>query len=513
MRQFIAAFSLLVLQTSFLYQPAQASTAFRFSLLDEPHSLDPAEIHGSTPQYLFHQVYRGLFRYQRGVGLIPEGAESCRRRNLSGKKSMLCTLRKDFKYSDGSPVVAADYVRSFRRLVDPNVRSVRSEVLLPLKNAKKILTGKAKPESLGITAPTPHQLIFNFETDAPEFQHRLIMPTLAPLPDRPIKKDRGQFAEMAYTGPYVISAWKKGHYVHLKPNPHYFRQSRTRPRVEIQFVQDDTTNLRLYDLGDLDFLLRLDPALIPILSKQPDFFFNPMARFDYMGFGPDLKPHPKLREALAYGLNYPELQKLYHALGTPGCPSLPPSYMKTVPCYRFDLKRAKRALAEVPEDIRNKRWKLQYSLLGGDLTHRGMVWMQHQWRKHLGLQIDLEQIEQGMFLQSLKDHPAPIFRKGVTIDRPTCLAATEIFLDQQPENYLGYKDPEYMKAVRRLSEATAVAAKKTYCTQALKQLMDKHVMIPLGEIHFALRARKTFEGWTLNELNQLDLTDLRHSKK
>ena len=139
--------------------------------------------------------------------------------------------------------------------------------------------------------------------------------------------------------------------------------------------------------------------------------------------------------------------------------------------------------------------------------------MQHQWRKHLGLQIDLEQIEQGMFLQSLKDHPAPIFRKGVTIDRPTCLAATELFLDQQPENYLGYKDPEYMKAVRRLSEATAVAAKKTYCTQALKQLMDKHVMIPLGEIHFALRARKTFEGWTLNELNQLDLTDLRHSKK
>ena len=39
-------------------------------------------------------------------------------------------------------------------------------------------------------------------------------------------------------------------------------------------------------------------------------------------------------------------------------------------------------------------------------------------------------------------------------------------------------------------------------------LMKNYFLIPLGAIHFSMLAKPEFTGWKLNQMNQLDLSNL-----
>ncbi len=64
-------------------------------------------------------------------------------------------------------------------------------------------------------------------------------------------------------------------------------------------------------------------------------------------------------------------------------------------------------------------------------------------KKNLGWTVELRGQEQAVYLARLRDKPPDVFRKGVSLDRPTCLAALEVFLKGNPENYIALDDPKY----------------------------------------------------------------------
>ena len=309
------------------------------------------------------------------------------------------------------------------------------------------------------------------------------------------------------SGPYKFKSWKSGSKIVLENNTHYKFGNPQRPDIEFYFIEDDTTALNLYDQGVLNFLRRVGVSDIPALSKNKDFIQLPMARMDYLGFGNELKPHHHLRKALAHALDYKQLAKIYHALGRPGCPSLLQKYYGKPICYDFDLKLAKKHFKQVPESLKKKRWKLYYSKLGGESIKKGMEWIQSQWKTHLGLTVDLEPMETTSYLAKLTPSAPALFRKGVSIDRPTCRAALEIFNPDHRENYIHFNNKDYVTLVGQMDQSKP--SNKSKCRKAIQTLMDSYVMLPMGEIHFSLRVRPEVTGWDLNELNQLNLADLK----
>jgi oligopeptide transport system substrate-binding protein len=297
--------------------------------------------------------------------------------------------------------------------------------------------------------------------------------------------------------------------VRLESNLHYKKgDAKARPPVEILFVDDDETALNLYEQGQLTFLRRLPTTMIPKMKSRPDFIQVPIARFDYLGIGPQFENEPDLREALAYSLDFNELARIYDALGIPGCPSLPRHLMEAEPCIKFDLPRAKAALAKASSDDKKKRYSLGFSKLGGDDIKKGAEWEQAQWKKNLGLTFDLDSAEQGVYLARLKSNPPSVFRKGIGLERPTCLAALETFAEGGSENYVNFHDAKYEKIVAELTSAKSEKQRRKLCSQGIQILLDSHKILPLGRIHFTLLARPEFKGWSLNEMNQLDLARL-----
>src|SRR5262249_31372533 len=114
-----------------------------------------------------------------------------------------------------------------------------------------------------------------------------------------------------------------------------------------------------------------------------------------------------------------------------------------------------------------------------------------------------------MYIAKLKAAPPAAFRKGVGLDRPTCLAGLEVMSKDHPENYLRINDAKFESYLVKLRREANPNRARSLCTKAIRQLMDQHLFIPMGEMHFSMMVKPQFVGWEVNETNQLDLTDLR----
>lgn len=146
--------------------------------------------------------------------------------------------------------------------------------------------------------------------------------------------------------------------------------------------------------------------------------------------------------------------------------------------------------------------------MGGEDIRRGVEWFQGQWRSDLKINLELQSREQKMFLAWLKAKPPALFRKGLSLNRPTCLAALETFSKDNAENFIGFKNERFEKILTRLSESHSEEEKKKLCSEGLAILIQEAWIIPLGEIKFTVLVDPKFRGWSLNELNQLDLRGL-----
>ena len=482
-----------------------AAESFRFHLLAEPHSLDPQSASSNSGNYFFHNIFRGLFRFHSRRGLIPEGAKAC----VRGKLKLTCTLNSAHHWSNGAPIVSEDYLRAFRRLADPGLKSPQTELLLNLKNARKILAGELPADRLGVTAVSKTVLRFDFEEEDPEFEYRLINVAAAPMPKSGIPKREGA-ATLVTSGPYKIKEWKPGQRIELVPNPNYgLPAAADRPDLEALIVENDSTALRLYETGRLNFLRRRSYSDIPRYKDCPEYHQFQVARFDYIGFAGPLKDNAALREALATSIDFATYKNLVDNKGLPGCPTLPARLMDRQPCLRFNAVGAKAALAKAGP---LPKLEFYFSRMGGDDIAQTVEWIQGQWKKNLDVRVELNGEEQVVYLQHLRSKPPAIFRKGAGLDRPTCLAALEIFTRADPENYLRLQDDEFERLVKTLSAAKGEGERKTACRKAVERLMAGYRLIPLGEMYFSILAKVHFQGWDLNELNQLDLTDLRDSQ-
>jgi oligopeptide transport system substrate-binding protein len=483
---------------------AAGEKVFRFHMMEEPSTLDPAKLESNEQSYLFSAVFAGLYKFDDKNGLIPVGAEKC---EWSNSKKLRCTLNKSFKWSDGSPVVADHYIQAFRHVLDPATKSRDAELLFSLQGAQDIYKGQQPKDSanLGIQSQGDYELVFSFAKPDFEFEYKLVNPSLFPWKKLP---DDQKLSANLYNGPYKMTHWQRGKKITLVSNDQFSKSITARPNIEILIVQDDTTALNLFENGTLTFLKRIPSISVAKYKSHPAFIQKQFMRFDYIGFGETLKAHRLFRKALALSVDYEELGRLSEAGSKAGCLNIPDKAHDGLLCLKFDLKAAKDALARVPEKIKSQKLILAFSAQGGDDIKRQSEWFQSQWLKNLGLKIEIQSFENKMHLQNLKLNIPSIFRKGVSIDRPTCLAALETFSEKNPENYIRFKNPAYERLLEQLNVNIAISKRKKICSLASRTLLSEFALIPMGPVPFSILALPGFKGWTLNRLNQLDLSAL-----
>jgi len=475
---------------------------FKLSLFQEPKNLDPQLTSSASSNYLLQNLHRNLLQFDNIQGLKPDLAEKCEWKN---SKKLACTISKDAKWSDGSSISCSDFIRAYNVLLKNPLAATSAQVLFSIQNAKNIFLHLKKTEDLGILCASDKKIEFLFTEADPEFEYNLTRTSLAPRP--PLDENKPREIDFLSSGPYKVKNWTKNIKIEIEKNPFYKNGNLQRPNVEFYFIVEDFTALQFYQKNKLDFLRRLPVSLYPEWKDKKDFLPVEVLRFDYYGFSSKISQLEQ-RKLLLHSLDFDDLKKIYNSGGTPGCAPLPTDFFenKQIPCAKMDSKIIQSLLPKMkpwPSDF-----SFAYSTQGGDDPRRLSEWLQSQWKKNLKLDIKIKSFENKIFISELKKNQLSVFRKGVSVDRPTCLAALEIFTKDHPENYIQLNDPAFEKIVLQLKSAKRDSQKKKLCGQGVQHLIDQALLIPAGRFDFFTLLNPKLQGFKLNWLNQMDLSGI-----
>ena len=123
---------LLLIALSF---PLSADETLRRGLGPEPDSLDIHQAQGLAAINLLRDLREGLVTYNSARRT---GSWCCRRMGCGWMKAGSTGLNcgKMPRWSDGSPVVAGDFLRGLRAAVDPATAAATAGLLAPIVNAE-----------------------------------------------------------------------------------------------------------------------------------------------------------------------------------------------------------------------------------------------------------------------------------------------------------------------------------------------------------------------------------------
>jgi oligopeptide transport system substrate-binding protein len=152
-----------------------------------------------------------------GFRLVPEVAASFPKVSRNGK-TYTFTLRKGFRFSDGTPVRASAFARAIHRVLAPGVRSAGAQFMVEIAGANAFETGKAKAIS-GVVARR-NRLVIRLTRPVPDFPARTTMPFFCAVPPN-LPSDPEGVRSFPAAGPYLVTDFRPGERVALRRNRFY----------------------------------------------------------------------------------------------------------------------------------------------------------------------------------------------------------------------------------------------------------------------------------------------------
>jgi oligopeptide transport system substrate-binding protein len=509
-------------------------TTFNLNLDEGLSSLDPAFARNLYALWMDNQLYNGLVQIDDSLKTQPCIAKSW---DLS-EDGLAYTfhLRNDvyfqddplFKNGKGRKAVAADFVYSFGRLIDPKVAASGSWIL-----SDKV-EGKDAFVALNDTT-------FQVKLKRPftPFLSMLTAQYCSVVPHEVVDHYGKDFREHPVgTGPFKFKYWKEGEVLVFLKNEHYWEKDKDGSplphldAIRATFIGDKQTAFMEFLSKKLDFLNDIDGSYRDdILTKsgkvtqkyQGRFVLNagPYLNTIYLGMLVDsslaiVKCSPlknvKIRQAVNCAIDKQKMIKyLRNSMGTPGYAGFIPVGMpgfdaKAVKGYSYDPERARQLLKEAgyPEG-KNMPEIVLHTTVG----YRSLIeYVQGQLDK-IGIKTSVE-ITQGASLRELVSKNGVNFFYGTWIaDYPDAENYLSVFYSKNKipwgPNYTGFnnKQFDYM-----FEEAYHIADdQKRY---ALYQKMDNLVMAqaPVVILYYDKRVnlyQNNVTGYSVNAQNLLTL--------
>lgn len=167
-------------------------------------------------------------------------------------------LRKNAKWSNGDPLTAKDFVYSYQRTVTPATKSQMAFYLYQIKNAQAINSGKKKPSTLGVTAPSKYHLRIELTRPLSYFKNLLAWPLFFPQNQKVVQKYGKLYGTQAkYTvssGPFTLTKWTGNNKTWtLAKNKNYWDAKDVKlSKVNEQVSESTTTSYNLFQAGKAD---------------------------------------------------------------------------------------------------------------------------------------------------------------------------------------------------------------------------------------------------------------------
>jgi peptide/nickel transport system substrate-binding protein len=328
-----------------------------------PDYLDPALSHSEEGWTAIYDTYIPLLTYkhasgQEGSEVVPGLARSLPKISADGKTYSL-RLREGLRYSDGTPVKAADFTRAIERvfLLNSSGSPFYTDIVGAARFAKHKRGGIAGIATDDRTGEITIRLVRPRGT----FLQELALPFAAPLPAGTPDEDLSADPPPA-TGPYEIVSSKPGKGWSYARNPFWAKANAGRmpqipaghvDRIEVTVLRNPATQVSDVEAGRFDWMENPPPpdqyAAVKEKYEGTQFREEPTESTYFFWMNVTVPPFDdvRVRRAVNYAVDPRALERIYagQLVGTQQIlPPGMPGYERYQP-YPYDLEKAKQTIA------------------------------------------------------------------------------------------------------------------------------------------------------------------------
>ncbi len=494
-----------------------------------PSTLDPHLNFGAREAWIQADIYEGLVEYGADGTVVPGAAE---RWEISDDgRTYTFHLRPDLKWSDGTPLVAQDFVNGIIRTLDPDTASEKgyyfTTVILVHNaaafNAKEI----TDPSQVGVAAPDDRTVVITLDEPAPHTLFVLNSFQTSPLHTPSFEKYGDDFVKpgnLVGNGAFILKEFVPQSHVLLVKNPNYWDADFVKlDEVWYDVTEDSNTELKRYQAGEIDVTNEIPSDQVATIKEQFGDEARLMASTEifYLSFNITKPPFDdiRVRQALSMAIDREVLQdKIIRGGYVPlysYSPPLDPNYVapKIAEAGMAKEEReemARQLLAEAGFGPDNP---LKFSLLSTtDETEKkeGLA-LSIMWKQVLGAQVDLQNQEFQAWLDSFYAGDWDVFNDNVVGDFPG------------PETYLNYMKPsadagynwqnqEYEELMNQAAATADPAARYLLLSKAERVLLADYLVAPIASAISRHLVKPYVKGWIDNAIESHPSKDITIEK-
>ena len=471
---------------------AKAPVVFRRANGPEPDTLDPQRAEDESSREIIRDLYEGLVGETPEGELVP-GAAASWEVSPDGLR-WIFTLRPEGRWSNGDPVVAADFVAGLQRALDPATASSSAALLAALQGAPEIIAGRQPPDTLGVAALDDHRLEVRLQSPTPYLLGLLTNPITFPV-HRPSLAEHGAgFARpgrLVSNGAYRLDTWEVHGHVQLLANPHF----RVAPAIDVvRFYTFDAPEAALnrYRAGDLDFSIQMPMARFPWLREHlpAELRTAPAISTQFWLFNTRRAPTDDLRvrQALSMAVDRRIIVETVTGLGDhPAYSLVPPgtaNYTAQLPAWHeqpmAERARAARALLAEAGYGADNPLEVEVHYNTDENLRRIAVAVASMWREHLGVSTTLHNEEFRVLLSRRKDPDAwRILRLSWRGDYNDASNFLEIVSRNGAVNDTGYDDAEFEALLAAAAAELDPAERRRLLEAAERRMLAYYPVLPL----------------------------------
>jgi oligopeptide transport system substrate-binding protein len=486
----------------------------------DPLTLDPQKNSDPITATLLFMLYEGLTRLQPDGTVDLSLAESVQ---ISPDSCTYTFRLKKALWTDGEPITAHDFERSWKRALSPSFPSNLTHLFYPIRNFEAASRGLAQVHDVGLRALGERTFQVELSRPTPYFLSLISFCNFFPIPSHIDKAnpawDCYPLPSLVTSGPFQLAKWERGKEIVVHKNALYWDADNTNLlSVHISIVNDKKKTMEMFQNGQLDWIYSaLSPLSSPNLSGEKITNLFGSANVAICAFNTQQYPfhNQNIRKAFSLALDRRLLANNAggalpaHRLISP---SIEKKKVRLIPPFNPKLARSylKKGMEELgigggAHDLKMRIFlnSLTLSYASDEELPNGKVAeaIQSQWASSLGFRVQLkpQPFQTQMDKISRGDFSICLRSLSSTYNDPMNLF--ERFKDKHSErNFPRFESGEYIDLLNQSSEELDPTLREKILLKAEAHLLDQMPISPLYHKNHSVLARSEEAGVAISPI-------------
>ena len=487
----------------------------------EPGELDPHIINAAPDYQIITALFEGLLNADPSTMAPLPGVAETWDTSADGL-TYTFHLRAEARWSTGDPLIAEDFLYSFRRALSPALASQYTFLFHAVRGADEFAAGKLTDFSaVGFAAPDPHTLVVTLTRPTPYFLgivsnnaiwypvHRATIERHGRIDQRGTGWTRPE--NFAGNGPFVLKSWQPNQVIVVEKSATYWDAAHVRLHaVHFHAIDNPDSQELAFRAGQLHVTTGVPSAKATayLADHSPLLLRTPLLSTMFINVNtarPGLNDQ-RIRLALAQALARARFsERLMPARTTPAYSIVPEGMPGYHPGVRIkeDLASARALFAEAGFPNGNGFPALELSCETAASIELVQA-IQESWRTNLGIQVNIVRRESRTHWDAMHLKQYDLALGGWNADYPDASSFLDLWLSNGGWNFTNWADPHYDEIAAGAAKLTNPAARLKQLQVTESRLTNEMPVIPLFYDRDVRLLQPSVHGWATNPLQRPD---------